>query len=298
MSTIINQSDLESYLWGAANILRGGMDAGDYKQYIFPLLFFKRICDVHDEEYEKAVRDFGGDEESTRYDENYTFQVPEDAHWKIVRNTPTNVGQAIQSSIRSIEQANPNQLYGIFGDSQWTYKERLPDRVLKNLIEHFSSQTLSLKNLPEDQMGNGYEYLIKKFADDSGHTAAEFYTNRTLVKLMIEILQPESGDSVYDPTCGSGGMLLSSIVHLKENDKEYRNLQLYGQEAIPITTSIARMNLFLHGIVDFHIEGGDTLSEPKFVEGDHLKQFIYQKFLNLLLFFKEDTILMNGVVNT
>jgi len=133
--------------------------------------------------------------------------------------------------------------------------------------------TLSLTNCPEDELGVGYEFLIKKFADDSGHTAAEFYTNRTVVHLMTEILQPVPGESVYDPTSGSAGMLLSCVAHLKGQGKEWRNLHLYGQELNLLTSGIGRMNLFLHGIEDFHIVRGDTLAHPAFVQGDRLMQF-------------------------
>jgi type I restriction enzyme M protein len=145
--------------------------------------------------------------------------------------------------------------------------------MLRELIEHFSSQTLSLSNCPEDELGVGYEFLIKKFADDSGHTAAEFYTNRTVVHLMTEMLEPKPGESIYDPTCGSAGMLLSAVAHLKRQNKEWRNLRLFGQERNLLTSAIGRMNLFLHGIEDFRIVRGDTLANPAFVEGDRLKQF-------------------------
>ena len=273
MTKHITQSQLESYLWGAATLLRGYIDAGDYKQFIFPLLFFKRMCDVYDEEYALALEESGGDEDYASFDENHRFQIPEDAHWSKVREVGKNVGKAIQDAMRKIESANTDKLYGIFGDAQWTNKDRLPDRMLKELIEHFSSQTLSLANCPEDELGVGYEYLIKKFADDSGHTAAEFYTNRTVVHLMTELLQPKPGESIYDPTCGSGGMLLSCITHLQRQKKEWRNVRLYGQERNLMTSAIARMNCFLHGVEDFEIVRGDTLSDPKFVEGDRLRQF-------------------------
>lgn len=273
MSKHITQSQLESYLWGAATLLRGYIDAGDYKQFIFPLLFFKRMCDVYDEEYAAALAESGGDEDYASFAENHRFLIPEDAHWSKVREVGKNVGKAIQDAMRKIESANTDKLYGIFGDAQWTNKDRLPDRMLKELIEHFSSQTLSIANCPEDELGVGYEYLIKKFADDSGHTAAEFYTNRTVVHLMTELLQPKPGESIYDPTCGSGGMLLSCITHLQRRKKEWRNVRLYGQERNLMTSAIARMNCFLHGVEDFEIVRGDTLSDPKFVEGDRLRQF-------------------------
>jgi len=143
-------------------------------------------------------------------------------------------------------------------------KNLLSDRTLSELIEHFSTQTLSIANLPEDELGNGYEYLIKRFADDSGHTAQEFYTNRTLVHLMTRMLQPEPGESVYDPTCVTGDMLISTAAELKRQGKEWRNLRLYGQELNYGTSAIARMNLFLHGVIDGQIAHGDTLAKPAF----------------------------------
>ena len=221
----MNQQDLERYLWGAATALRGTIDAGDYKQFIFPLLFFKRICDVYEEEFQKALEESDGDKDYAAFEENHRFQIPKGAHWKNVREVTTNVGVALQKAMRAIEKANPDTLYGIFGDANWSNKERLSDETLINLIEHFSKHTLNIKNVPDDQLGNGYEYLIKQFADDSGHTAAEFYTNRTVVKLMTLIMDPKSGESVYDPTCGSGGLLLNCALHLKElgkiaNDEE------------------------------------------------------------------------------
>lgn len=269
----ITQGELESYLWGAATVLRGTIDAGDYKQFIFPLLFFKRISDVWDEEYQRALDESEGDVDYASFAENHRFQMPDGAHWSDVRAVTTNVGQALQGAMRAIEQANPDKLYGVFGDAQWTNKDRLSDETLRDLVEHFSEQALSTTNVPEDQFGQAYEYLIKRFADDSGHTAQEFYTNRTLVHLMTLMLDPQPGESVYDPTCGTGGMLLSAAVELKRQGKEHRNLKLYGQELNLMSSSIARMNLFLHGIVDFDIERGNTLSEPKFLEDDRLQQF-------------------------
>lgn len=269
----MTQQELEKYLWGAATLLRGTIDAGDYKQYIFPLLFFKRICDVYDEEYKNALEDSGGDIEYAAFAENHHFQVPEGAHWNNVREITTNVGLALQEAMRAIEQANPDTLYGIFGDASWTNKDRLSDETLIDLIEHYSQHKLSLKNIPDDKLGNAYEYLIKEFADDSGHTAAEFYTNRTVVKLMTMIMDPQPGESVYDPTCGSGGLLLNCALHLKEEGKEYRTLKLYGQEINLITSAIARMNMFMHGIEEFSIVRGDTLANPAFLENDALKKF-------------------------
>tara|TARA_R110002095_G_scaffold103953_2_gene91098 strand:+ start:2327 stop:3799 length:1473 start_codon:yes stop_codon:yes gene_type:complete len=273
MSKELDQKSLEKYLWGAATALRGTIDAGDYKQYIFPLLFFKRISDVYDEEFQNALAESDRDMEYAAFAENHHFQIPKGAHWNDVRETTTNIGLALQNAMRAIEQANPNTLHGIFGDASWTNKDRLSDAMLTNLIEHYSQQTLNLSNVPDDKLGNAYEYLIKEFADDSGHTAAEFYTNRTVVKLMTMIMDPQPGESVYDPTCGSGGLLLNCALHLKEEGKEYRTLKLYGQEINLLTSAIARMNMFMHGIEEFDIVRGDTLANPGLLENDELKKF-------------------------
>ncbi|MFT5716490.1 MAG: type I restriction enzyme M protein [Oleiphilaceae bacterium] len=270
---MMTQQELEKYLWGAATALRGTIDAGDYKQYIFPLMFFKRISDVYDEEFENALAEGDGDLEFAAFAENHHFQIPQGAHWNDVRETTTNIGLALQNAMRDIEKANPDTLHGIFGDASWTNKERLSDGMLTDLIEHYSQHKLDLKNVPDDKLGNAYEYLIKEFADDSGHTAAEFYTNRTVVKLMTMIMDPQPGESVYDPTCGSGGLLLNCALHLKEEGKEYRTLKLYGQEINLLTSAIARMNMFMHGIEEFDIVRGDTLTSPALLENDELKKF-------------------------
>ncbi len=273
MSNRITIDELKSYLWNSAVFLRTSIDAGAYKQYIFPLLFFKRICDVYDEETQKALNEYGEDIDLYPEEELHTFLVPKGHHWNDVREVTEDVGAAIVAAFREIEKANGEKMTGVFGDGAWTNKNRLPDRLLKDLLEHFSSKTLSLANCPEDELGQGYEYLIKQFADDSGHTAQEFYTNRTVVHLMTEMLKPQSGESVYDPTCGSAGMLISCIAYLKAQGKEWRNLHLYGQEINQLTSAIGRMNLFLHGIEDFHIVNDDTLRNPAYIEGGTLKQF-------------------------
>lgn len=269
----ISLEELESYLWGSAVLLRTNIDAGEYKQYIFPLLFFKRLCDVYDEECDQILKEYDGDESALEFEENHKFVIPKGAHWNDVRNTTENVGEAIVKAFHSIESANTDQLTGIFGEGAWTNKNRLPDRLLKELIEHFSTKRLSLANCPEDELGQGYEYLIKKFADDSGHTAQEFYTNRTVVHLMTEMLKPQPGESIYDPTCGSAGMLISAVSYLQQQDLEWRNVSLYGQEINSLTSAIARMNLFLHGIQDFHIVNDNTLERPAFIENGKLKTF-------------------------
>jgi len=157
----ISQQQLEGYLWGAATLLRGTIDAGEYKQFIFPLLFYKRLCDVFDEETKAALKESHGDAQFAHFPENNRFQMASDAHWSKVRHSATNVGRAIQQGMRAIETANPDKLYGIFGDAQWTNKDRLSDAMLRDLVEHFSTLDLTLANLPEDELGQGYEYLIK-----------------------------------------------------------------------------------------------------------------------------------------
>ncbi|MBR4630073.1 MAG: SAM-dependent DNA methyltransferase [Treponema sp.] len=265
--------ELEKYLWHSAVLLRTKIDAGAYKQYIFPLLFFKRLSDVYDEETSMALEETDGDAELAGLPEYHNFMIPKGYHWNDVRTKSENIGKALVEAFKAIENANSEKLEGIFGDAAWTNKNRLPDRLLKDLIEHFSSKTLSLENCPEDELGQGYEYLIKQFADDSGHTAQEFYTNRTVVHLMTEILKPQSGESIYDPTCGSAGMLISSIAYLQQNKKEWRNVKLYGQEINALSASIGKMNLFLHGIKDFEIINDDTLKSPAFLENNQLKKF-------------------------
>jgi type I restriction system adenine methylase HsdM len=264
-TTRISQRELESYLWGAAVVLRGLIDAGDYKQYIFPLVFLKRISDVYDEEHATAMEIYR-DEDLADLRENHRFAIPDGYHWDDIRSVTQDIGATVLRAMRAVESANPDTLPGVFGDGDWGNKNLLPDSTLADLIEHFSSKILSIANLPEDELGNGYEYLIKKFADDSGHTAQEFYTNRTLVHLMTLMLEPQPGESVYDPTCGTGGMLISAAAEVKRQGKEWRNLRLFGQELNYGTSAIARMNLFLHGITDAHIAHGDTLARPGFLD--------------------------------
>lgn len=200
-------SQLEQYLSKAAWILKGPVNASDFKVYIFPLLFFKRICDVYDEEYNIALKDSDGDKAYASMPEMHRFEIPEGCHWQNVREITTNVGQAIQSSMRGIEQANQEYLYGIFGDAQWSNKDKLEDSLLINLIEHFSQYTLNNKNVNPDVLGNAYEFLIKHFADLTNKKGGEFYTPRSVVHLLGLILDPKEGEAVYDPACGTGGML-------------------------------------------------------------------------------------------
>ena len=275
MANSLDLSTLESHLWEAANILRGPVDAADFKTYIFPLLFFKRISDVYDEEVTQALEESGGDEDYALFPENHRFQIPPGCHWQDIRGRTTNVGQALQRALREIEKANPRTLYSIFGDAPWSNKERLSDELLRDLVEHFSQLALTNQEVESDVLGQAYEYLIKKFADATNKKAGEFYTPRSIVRLMINILDPREGETIYDPACGTGGMLLEAVHHVKASNGNARTLwgKLYGQDKNLTTSAIARINLFLHGVEDFHIERSDTLRQPAFFEGDHLATF-------------------------
>lgn len=278
----ITIEDLKSFLWSAAEDLRGQIDAAGYKEYIFPLLFFKRISDVYDEQYQNFV-DEGGEEYAKMQAEFLPIVIPEGQHWQNVREVTENVGQRLVEAFISIEQANPARemdgrlvggLESIFGPKDgWTNKNKMPDYIITSIIENFSKYNLSLSNCPADEMGQAYEYLVGKFADDAGNTAQEFYTNRTVVELMAEILQPQPDESIYDPTCGSGGMLVKSLDYLRNKGKEWQGVKVFGQEINGLTSSIARMNLYLNGVEDFSIACGDTLRNPAFVDGSRLRTF-------------------------
>ena len=269
----LSLSQLENYLSKAAWILKGPVDASDFKVYIFPLLFFKRLSDVYDEEYRIALEESEGDIEYASLPEFHRFNIPQCCHWDDVRSNTTNVGLAIEKALRGIEQANQQFLYGIFGDAQWSNKNKLSDRLLIDLIEHFSQYTLANSLVDVDILGQAYEYLIKHFADLTNKKAGEFYTPRSVVHLLGLILDPNEGQSIYDPACGTGGMLLECVDHLRANKEDYRTLKLYGQEKNLTSSSIARMNMFLHGMEDFQIVRGDTLKNPAFFEADGLKTF-------------------------
>ncbi len=278
----ISLDELKSFLWGAATRLRGQIDAAGYKEYIFPLLFFKRISDVYDEQFEDFVHE-GGPEYANMQAEELAIRIPEGAHWNDVRQVTENVGQRLVEAFIAIEQANPGEeadgrviggLEGIFGPKDgWTNKNKMPDHIITSLIEDFSRYNLSLTSCPADEMGQAYEYLVGKFADDAGNTAQEFYTNRTVVTLMAEILQPQPDESIYDPTCGSGGMLVKCLDFLRQKGQPWQGVKVFGQEINALTASIARMNLYLNGVEDFSIVREDTLAHPAFVDGSQLRKF-------------------------
>ena len=269
----MNQKQLEDYIKKAADTLTGMAESADVKQFIFPILFYKRISDVWDQEHQDALELFDNDVDSAKLRENYRFQIPKDCHWEDIRSTATDIGSKIQKSLREIENTNFEQLHGVFGDAQWTNKRILSDAKLIDLIEQLSGQTLSKENISDDTMGAGFEFLVKEFAQDTGHTAADFYTNRTVIDLVLELANPQPGESIYDPACGSGGFLLKTALYLKNKGKEYRNLKLYGQELKVFTTSVARINMFMHGIDEFTLTFGNTIDKPQILENDQIKQF-------------------------
>ena len=271
---ILTSTGLFNHLFGACNILRGPIGQDSFKDYITPLLYFKRISDVWDEEYERAMMESNGDEEYAAFPEQHSFVIPEGCHWNDLRERTENIGSAIMESMREIERQNPDTLYGVFetfSKAQWSNKGVLTDARLKNLVEHFSRQKLGNRDYSADLMGDAYEILLKKFADLTKAKAGEFYTPRAVIKLLVRILNPQPGESVYDPACGSGGMLIEAIRQMKNS--ELACGRIFGQEKNLSNAAIAKMNLFLHGASDFHIRQGDTLRDPRIIQNGALAQF-------------------------
>jgi type I restriction enzyme M protein len=261
---------LERHLWGAADILRGSIDSGDYKHYIFGLLFYKRLSDVWEEEYELLLEELG-DEEEALDPKEHRFQIPRGHFWNDVRKKSHNIGEALTLAFNAIEDANI-ALRQIFQDIDFNNKERFPDATLEKLLHHFERHRLRKVDVEPDVLGQAYEYLIAQFADDAGKKGGEFYTPRQVVKLMVECLRPEEGMSIYDPACGSGGMLLEAVHFMERIELDARSLSLFGQEKNLNTWAICRMNMFLHDIADAKIERGDTLLDPKHSDGGAKKR--------------------------
>ena len=265
---------LFNHLYQACNILYGHIGQENFKQYIIPLLFLQRVSDVYDEETAAAEDQYGDDAKLFEPEELHTFIIPEGCEWDDVRKTTENVGQAIVDAMMGIEHANPDTmsgLYSAFDDANWTDKGKLTDADLKNLLEHMSSVKKGNKNYSADIMGDAYEFLIKKFADLSKKNAGEFYTPRSIVKLMVMLLEPKPGDTVYDPACGTGGMLIEAIRQMHNEQAAYG--RIFGQEKNLSTSAIARMNLFLHGAKEFRILQGDTLNHPQFLRYGTIRKF-------------------------
>lgn len=267
--SVLTLQQLESHLWGAADILRGSIDAADYKHYIFGLLFYKRLCDVWEEEFAERMATYGDAKLAAHRDE-HRFHIPEGHFWGDVRKHATNIGEHLNTAFHAIEDANA-RLRGVFQDVDFNNKERFPDAMLEKLLQHFEAYRLRRTDVEPDMLGNAYEYLISQFADDAGKKGGEFYTPKMVVRLIVECLRPEEGMSIYDPTCGSGGMLLEAVHHLENQGKNPKTLSLFGQEKNLNTWAIAQMNLFLHDIDDARVERGDTLIDPKHLVGNGVR---------------------------
>ena len=261
-------------LYAAACVLFGHVEKAAYRTYLIPLLFFKRISDVYDEEIEDAIKEYGVEGAKFMGNSIHSFNIPDGYHWNDIRNATENVGKVIADTLAKIEQANPKTLGSVFSSfdgAAWANKVILSDETLKNLIEKMSEVNVGNKSYSADVMGDAYEYLLKQFAEDAKKNGGQFYTPRSVVKLLVKILDPKSGETVYDPTCGTGGMLIESIRHMDNQKMAYG--KIFGQEINMTTSAIARMNLYLHGAHDFTIEQGDTLRTPKFFKGGQIKTF-------------------------
>jgi len=254
--------ELERRLWNAANALRGPVDPADFKAYVFPMLFWKWISDTWAWEHTLAVKEFGDDLNDEVEADYHRFAVPDGTRWSQVTIRTDNVGSRIAKALGQIEQANAKTLASIFGDAAWGNKERLPESALVNLINAFNGLTLNPDEVTHDMLGQAYEYLLKNFADESGKKAGEFFTPRQVVHVLVDILDPQPNESVYDPASGSGGMLVETINHVREKGGDHRSLRLYAEEVNLTTAAMSRMNLFLHEIEDFKVVRGDTLRSP------------------------------------
>jgi type I restriction enzyme M protein len=264
--TKVNLDTLKSHLWGSANILRGSIDAADYKNYIFGMLFLKRLSDVFDEERDKLKNENYVDLNDP---DNYSFNVPERARWSHLKTLTQDLGTAINTANDALEESNPETLEGVLSTVDFNDKDRLPDSTLSALIAHFSKVPLANGDLENpDILGDAYEYLIGQFADDAGKKGGEFYTPKEVVTLLVEILDPHEKMRICDPACGSGGMLVQSVYHLRDIGQNPRNISLFGQERNIGTWAICKMNMLLHGLSSARLEKGDTLRSPRLIGQD------------------------------
>jgi len=260
---------LKRHLWKSADILRGHIDAADYKNYIFGLLFLKRISDVFDEEIEKI-----GDKTRARDSDYHDFTVPDRAHWNYLQSRTHDIGAEINKANDALEEANPESLENVLSTVDFNDKDRLPDNILSQLMHHFSQIKLRNENLEKpDVLGDAYEYLIEQFAASAGKKGGEFYTPKEVVELLVDLLDPSEGMRICDPTCGSGGMLIQSVYHLRTKKQNPKNISLYGQEINVGTWAICKMNLLLHGLQNAQIKRCDTLRDPHLVTKGQLMKF-------------------------
>jgi type I restriction enzyme M protein len=270
----LTQRQLEAALWAAANALRGPVDPGDFKSFVFPAMFFKWISDTWDFHHAVAVEDFGDDLTPEIEADYHPFLIPDGCHWSDVYDVTVNTGSVLGKTLLRVQEANPGKLDGVFGDVNWANQERLPESALTGLLDAFDRLTLDPEHVNGDMLGAGYEYLLREFAEASGKKAGEFFTPRHVVHLLVKLLQPKPGESICDPACGSAGMLVETVNAVNDAGGDARTLHLYGQEYNLTTAAMARMNLYLHGQESFQIVRGDTFREPKLLdEHGRLRKF-------------------------
>jgi type I restriction enzyme M protein len=268
------QQEIESWLWEAANILRGPVDPANLRDFVFPLLFLKRLSDSWDQEHEKAIAEFGEDVDEETAADFHRFTIPKGCHWSDLRRVAENHGVTLLKIMQRIEEANPEQLAQIFGNAPWADHDKMPPARLEKLIEHFNSRDLRPSKVSNDILGGGYEYLLKRFSDESATSAGQFFTPRAVVHLLVRILGPEPTDSVYDPACGSAGMLIEAATEVIQSGGKVGRMRFYGQEVNATSAAIGRMNLFIHNVEDAQIRREDTLNTPLFVtDKGKLQQF-------------------------
>jgi len=266
-STISHQ-EMEAWLFEAANILRGPVDPANLRDFVFPLLFLARLSDAWDEEHAQAVEAFGEDVDDEVAADFHKFVIPDDCHWSDLRRVAENHGIELLRIMQSIEAANPDKLAQIFGNAPWADPNKMPPERLERLIEHFNQKYLGPSEIPNDLLGHGYEYLLKEFSDESATSAGQFFTPREVIHLLVRILSPQPADAVYDPACGSAGMLIEAANEVIASGGSVAQMRFYGQEINQTSAAIGRMNLFIHDVEDAQILRGDTLRNPRHLDED------------------------------